>query len=44
MSMNTVIDHRTIKESTETLSRTSKDLTAFIPPQFVNYNTVICDI
>ena len=31
-------------ESAETLSWTSKGLTAFILPQFVNYNTVTCDI
>ena len=33
-----------LSESTLTLSRSSKGLTAFIPPQFVNYNTVICNI
>ena len=31
-------------ESAETLSWTSKGLTAFVLPQFVNYNAVICDI
>ena len=31
-------------ESAEALSWTSKGLPAFILPQFVNYNTVICDI
>ena len=31
-------------ELAETLSWTSKDLTAFILPQFVNYSTVNCDI
>ena len=31
-------------KSTETLSWTSRGLTAFILPQFVNYNTVTCDI
>ena len=30
-----------VSESAETLSRTSKGLTAFIPPQFVNYSTVV---